>query len=37
MEIAKFLRSLNTINTYLILSAISLITLIVWFYILQPK
>ncbi|WP_373357811.1 hypothetical protein ACEN3H_12705 [Acinetobacter lactucae] len=37
MDFFKFLKSFNTIGTYLLLSTILLIILIIWFYIIDPK
>ncbi|MDD9319996.1 hypothetical protein M0O54_07635 [Acinetobacter lactucae] len=37
MDFLKFLRSFNTLNTYLIFSFILLMGLIVYFYYIEPR
>ncbi|EKU66344.1 putative membrane protein [Acinetobacter sp. 1295259] len=36
MDIWKFLKSFNTVNTYLLLSCILLIILVLYFYVINP-
>lgn len=37
MNIQKFLRSLNTVGTYLLLAIIVLVVMIIYFYFIEPK
>ncbi|WP_082188505.1 hypothetical protein [Acinetobacter pittii] len=36
MEILKFIKSFNTVNTYLLLASILLIIIILYFYVVNP-
>ncbi|PPC07855.1 MULTISPECIES: hypothetical protein [Acinetobacter calcoaceticus/baumannii complex] len=36
MEILKFIKSFNTVNTYLLLASILLLTTVIYFYVINP-
>ncbi|MFV5363725.1 hypothetical protein [Acinetobacter oleivorans] len=36
MEILKFIKSFNTVNTYLLLASIILIIIVLYFYVFNP-
>ncbi|EPK9980468.1 hypothetical protein P5764_003652 [Acinetobacter baumannii] len=36
MEILKFIKSFNTVNTYLLLACILLLTIVIYFYVINP-
>ncbi|AUM25816.1 MULTISPECIES: hypothetical protein [Acinetobacter] len=36
MEILKFIKSFNTVNTYLSLASILLLTTVIYFYVINP-
>ncbi|MCG6036652.1 hypothetical protein ACNPMZ_10210 [Acinetobacter pittii] len=36
MEILKFIKSFNTVNTYLLLASILLIIIVLYFYVVNP-
>ncbi|MGK8803948.1 hypothetical protein [Acinetobacter seifertii] len=37
MEILKFIKSFNTVNTYLSLASILLIIIVIYFYVVNPS
>ncbi|MAK29933.1 MULTISPECIES: hypothetical protein [Acinetobacter] len=37
MDLIKFLKSFNTVNTYLLVTSLSLMSLVIYFYVISPK